>query len=151
MRTNPPKKDFPLLSDTFVQEQLGKTGFTFPLYSDFNFKWVHMDNFLRFCSIVSIIIASIKLALIGHLTPGTVVLIIICGLLILVGNRTIYIIVAAVAALVLFVKIYGGGTAIGESSLLQNLLTIALVVFGLHFMLRSFLPYRRNSTQLRRK
>lgn len=41
-----------------------------------------MDNFLRFCSIESIIIAFIKLALIGYLTPGTVVFIIISGLLI---------------------------------------------------------------------
>jgi hypothetical protein len=110
-----------------------------------------MDNFLRFCSIVSIIIACIKLALIGHLTLGTVVFIIICGLLILVGNRTIYIIVAAVAALVLFVKIYGGGSAIGESSLLQSLLTLALVVFGLYIMLRGFLPGRRNANQSRRR
>lgn len=109
-----------------------------------------MDNFLRFCSIVSIIIASIKLALIGHLTPGTVVFIIICGLLILVGNRTIYIIVAALAALVLFVKIYGG-SAIGESSLLQSLLTLALVVFGLYIMVRGFLPGRRNANQSRRR
>ncbi len=110
-----------------------------------------MDNFLRFCSIVSIIIVSIKLALIGYLTPGTVVFIIICGLLILVGNRTIYIIVAAVAAQVLFVKIYGGGSSFCESSLLQNLLTLALVVFGLYIMLRGFLPGRRNANQSRRR
>ena len=106
-----------------------------------------MDNFLRFCSIVSIIIASIKLALIGHLSPGTVVFIIVCGLLIILGNRTIYIIVAALAALVLFVKIYGGGSSIGESSLLQSLLTLALVMFGLYVMLRGFLPGRRNTNQ----
>lgn len=110
-----------------------------------------MDNFLRFCSIVSIIIASIKLAVIGHLTPGTVIFIIFCGLLILVGNRTIYIIVAAVAALVLFVKIYGGSSAIGESSLLHSLLTLALVVFGLYIILRGFLPGRRNANHSRRK
>ena len=110
-----------------------------------------MDNFLRFCSIVSIIIASFKLALIGHLSPGTVVFIIICGLLILTGNRTIYIIVAAVAALVLFVKIYRGGNPVGESSLLQDLLTLAVVVFGLYIMLRGFLPGRRNLRQSRRK
>ncbi len=110
-----------------------------------------MDNFLRFCSIVLIIIASIKIALIGHLTPGMVVLIIICGLLILVGNRTIYIIVAAVAALMFFVKIYGGGSSIGESSLLQSLFTLALVVFGLYIMLMGFLPGRRNANQSRRR
>lgn len=109
-----------------------------------------MENFLRFCSIVSIIIASIKLALIGHLTPGTVVFIIICGLLILVGNRTIYIIVAAVAALVLFVKIYGG-SSIGESSMLHSLFTLALVVFGLYIMIKGFLPGRRNANQSRRR
>jgi len=101
-----------------------------------------MDNFLRFCSIVSIIIASVKLALIGNLSPGTVVFIIICGLLILVGNRTIYIIVAAVAALVLFVKIYGGDWE-GESALLHSILTLALVCFGIYIMLRGLFPSMR--------
>lgn len=109
-----------------------------------------MDYFLRFCSIVSIIIASIKLALIGHLTSGTVVFIIICGLLILIGNRTIYIIIAAIAALVLFVKIYGGDSLV-ESTLLQGLLTLAVIVFGLYVMLKGFLPGRNNPRQSKRK
>lgn len=110
-----------------------------------------MWTILRFCSVISLIIFSLRLSAIGNLTPGTVVFIIICGLLILVGNRTIYIIVAAVAALVLFVKIYGGDSAIGESSLLQSLLTLALVVFGLNIMLRGFLPGRRYANQSRRR
>jgi hypothetical protein len=101
-----------------------------------------MNNFLRFCSIISIIIASIKLALIGNLTPGIVVFIIICGLIILLGNKTIYILGAAVAALVLFLKVYGG-TAQGESILLHSILTLALVCFGLFIMLRGlFKPSR---------
>ena len=108
-----------------------------------------MDNLLRFCSIVSIIIASIKLALIGNLKPGTVVFIIVCGLLILLGNRIIYIIIAAIAAIVLFVKIYGGGNYFGESSILQGLLTLALAVFGLYIMLKGFFPGRRNFRQSR--
>lgn len=98
-----------------------------------------MNNFLRFCSIISIIIASIKLALIGNLTPGIVVFIIICGLIILIGNRTIYIIGAAVAALVLFLKVYWGN-AQGESSLLHSILTLALVCFGIYIMLRGLFP-----------
>jgi len=110
-----------------------------------------MDNFLRFCSIVSIIIASIKLALIGHLTQGTVVFIIVCGLLILVSNRTIYIVVATVAALVLFIKIYGGDSSTAVSSLLQSILTLAMVVFGLYIMLKGFLSSLRNDDQSRSK
>lgn len=110
-----------------------------------------MDNFLRFCSIVSIIIASIRLAMIGNLNPGTVVFIIVCGILILLGNRKIYIIIIAIAAILLFVKLYGGGNSVGESSLLQGLLTLALVIFGWYIMLRGFLPGRRNLRQSRRK
>jgi len=101
-----------------------------------------MNNFLRFCSIISIIIASIKLAIIGNLTPGTVVFIIICGLIILLGNKTIYILGTAVAALVLFLKVYGG-SAQGESALLHSILTLTLVCFGIYIMLRGFFPSMR--------
>ena len=110
-----------------------------------------MDKFLRFCSIISIIIASIKLALIGHLTQGTVIFIIICGLLILIGNRTVYIIVAAGAALILFIKVYGGDTAIGRSSLLQSILTLAVVLFSLYFMLKSIFPTSKKENNSKRK
>jgi hypothetical protein len=101
-----------------------------------------MNNFLRFCSIISIIIASVKLALIGNLTPGIVVFIIFCSLIILLGNKTIYIIGAAIAALVLFLKVYGCG-AQGESTLLHSILTLALVCFGIYIMLRSLFPSRK--------
>jgi hypothetical protein len=101
-----------------------------------------MQNFLRICSIISIVIASIKLALIGNITPGTIVFIIICALIVLLGNRTIYIIGAAVAALVLFLKVYGGSPQ-GEAALLQSILTLAIVCFGLYIMLRGlFKPSR---------
>ncbi len=80
--------------------------------------------------------------MIGHLTPGTVVFIIICGLIVLLGNKTIYIIGAAVAALVLFLKVYGGSPE-GETALLQSLLSLALVCVGIYIMLRGlFRPSR---------
>src|ERR1035437_3311983 len=85
-----------------------------------------MNNFLRFCSIVSILIMAIKIALIGNLTPGVVVFIIICGLLILIGNKTIYIITAAGAAILLFIKVYGGGSSLSELHLLGSLLTLSV-------------------------
>lgn len=97
-----------------------------------------MQTFLKICSIISIIIAAIKLALIGNLSQGTIVFIILCGILILVGNRTVYIITAAVAALVLFIKLYGGN-ATGQYALLQSILTLALVCLGLYIMLRGFI------------
>jgi len=68
----------------------------------------------------------------------------------MIRNRTVNIIAAAVAALILFVKVYGGHSSTGESSLLQSLLTLALVVFGLYIMLRGFLLGRRNTNQSRR-
>lgn len=102
-----------------------------------------MQNFIRFCSIVSIIIASIKLALMGNLSPGIVVFIIFCGLLILLASRTIYIITAAVAALVLFIKIYGGRNPAVEFALLQSVLALALICFGIYVMLRGVFPVSR--------
>jgi len=96
-----------------------------------------MQTFLKICSIISIIIFSLRLAIMGNLTPGTVVFIIICGLLIMLGNRTIYIIAAAMAALVLFIKYYGGSS---EGALLQSILTLAIVIFGLYIMVKGFFP-----------
>lgn len=96
-----------------------------------------MQTFLKICSIISIIIAAIKLALIGNLSQGTVVFIILCGILILIGNRVVYIITAAVAAIVLFIKLYGGNDA-GQYALLQSILTLALVCLGFYIMLRGF-------------
>ncbi len=97
-----------------------------------------MQSFLKICSIISIIIAAIKLALIGNLSQGTVVFIILCGILILVGNRVVYIITAAAAALVLFVKLYGGSSA-GQFILLQSILTLALMCLGFYIMVRGFI------------
>lgn len=102
-----------------------------------------MNNFLRFCSIVSIVIAAIKLAIMGNLSQGTVIFIIAAAILILVGNRTIYIITAAIAALVLFLKVYGGGSAAGQTALLQSILALALVCFGLFIMIRGVFPSSR--------
>jgi hypothetical protein len=96
-----------------------------------------MQTLLKLCSIISIIIAAIKLALIGNLSQGTVIFIILCGILIAVGNRTVFIITGAVSALVLFIKLYGGSSA-GQLSLLQSILTLALVCFGLSIILRGF-------------
>lgn len=108
-----------------------------------------MNNFLRFCSIVSIIIAAIKLALMGNLSPGTVIFIIAAAILILVGNRTVYIITAAIAALVLFLKVYGGGNATAQSALLQSILTLALVCFGIFIMIRGIFPSTRRRRRYR--
>jgi hypothetical protein len=93
-----------------------------------------MQTLLKTCTIISIIIFSLRLAIIGNFTPSTVVFIIICAVLIMIGNRTIYIITAAIAALVLFVKLYGNGP--GETALLTSILTLALVVFGFYIMIR---------------
>ena len=104
-----------------------------------------MQTFLKICSIISIIIAAIKLAMIGNLSQGTVVFIILAGILILVGNRMVYIITAAVAALVLFIKLYGG-SGDGQYALMQSILTLALVCFGFYIMVRGFIG-RGNRTR----
>ena len=97
-----------------------------------------MNTLLRICSIVSMIIATIKLALLGNLSPITVVFILVCGVLIMVGNRTIYIITAAVAALVLFVKVYGGSPS-GEYAVLGAILQLVLVCVGIYVMFKGMI------------
>lgn len=95
-----------------------------------------MIPFLRLCSIISIIIASLKLAMIGGLTPNTTVFVIICGVMVAFGNRTLFSIAAAAAALVLFIKV-NGGTRAGEAALLQSILALAFAVFGLYLIVRT--------------
>lgn len=101
-----------------------------------------MQNFLKFCSIVSIIIAAFRLAIIGNLSPGTVVFIIICSLLILLGGRVVFTVTAAIAAVTLFVKVYGGDGA-GQSALLQGILSLALVCFGFYVIISGAFPSLR--------
>lgn len=96
-----------------------------------------MLSFLRLCSIVSIIIASLKLAMLGGLTPSTTVFIIICSVLVAFGNRALFTISAAAAALVLFIKV-NSGTRDGEVALLQSILALAFAVFGLYLIVRTF-------------
>lgn len=102
-----------------------------------------MQNFLKFCSIVSIIIAAFRLAIIGNLSPGTVVFIIICSLLILMGGKVVFTITAAIAAVTLFVKVYGGDGS-GQSALLQGILCLALVCFGLYTVISGAFPSIRS-------
>lgn len=92
-----------------------------------------MRLFLKLCSIVSLIIASIKIAMIGNLSQGLVAFTIICGVLFLVGNRKVYIITAAVASIVFFIKL-SGGNSIEQYALLQSILTLAVVCFGVYIM-----------------
>jgi hypothetical protein len=95
-----------------------------------------MITFLRFCSIISIIIASLKLAMIGGLTPNTTVFVIVCGLLIAFGNKNFFTIAAAAAALVLFIKV-NGGTSVGQAVLLQSILALGFAVFGIYLVVRN--------------
>lgn len=95
-----------------------------------------MKTFLKLCSIISIIIATLKLAMMGLLTFNLVVFIIFCGIVILVGNKTLYTVVAALAALVLFIKVYAEGGEIKEKVLLVNILTLAMMCLGIYIMLK---------------
>lgn len=98
-----------------------------------------MQTFLKICSIINIIIFNFWLAIMGNLRPGTVVFIIICGFLIMLGNQTIYIISAPVAALVLFIKLYGGNPE-AEGAFLQPILILAIVILGLYTMVSGLFP-----------
>ena len=94
-----------------------------------------MQNLLRFCSIISLILFTLKLGIAGNLTQGTVLFILIVGLLIVLGNRTIYIISSTIAALYIFIHLYGGNN-VEQYALLQSILTLALVSFGLYIMIK---------------
>lgn len=96
-----------------------------------------MKDFLRVCSIISVIIATIKIGLAGLLTPGWIVFIIICAIIFLAGGRKIFTITAAIASLALFARLYGQGDLHATNSILQSVLTLALVCIGIYIMFRS--------------
>ncbi len=98
-----------------------------------------MRTFLKFCTIISIIIATLKLAMMSRLSPGLVVFIIICALIVLVGNKTLYGITAAVAGLVLFVHVNSSNPEI-DTALMQSILTLAVMLFGIFLILRAVFP-----------
>jgi hypothetical protein len=95
-----------------------------------------MKDFLRVCSIISIIIATIKIGLAGLLTPEWIVFIIICSIIFLAGGRKIFIITAALASLALFARLYGHGDAQATTGILQSVLTLALICVGIYMMFR---------------
>ncbi len=101
-----------------------------------------MNNFLRFCSIVSITIATLKIGLAGLLTSGWIIFIIVCALLILAGGKKVFKITAALAALALFARYYGGGNTQQTNAVFQGVLTLALMLFGVYIMFRGFFRER---------
>lgn len=98
-----------------------------------------MRYFLRFCSIITLSIGAIKLGLSGLLTPGWIAFIIICALLFLAGGKRIIIITAAIAGLLLFARFYGGGNQQATNSIIQSVLCLSIMCFGIYIMFRGFI------------
>jgi hypothetical protein len=105
-----------------------------------------MNNLLRLCSIVSVIVATIKIALMGNLTPGLAAFIIICGMVILIGNKKIYIIIASVAALTLFIISHDTSPQ-GQFIILKAIMILVLSCIGLYVMLGGFSKRNGNSNK----
>lgn len=98
-----------------------------------------MRTFLKFCTILSIVIATIKIVMMSRLTPDTAVFIMIGALIILAGNKTLYTITAAIMALVLFLKVYGDTTR-WDNTILQSVIALAIMLLGIFVMLRGVFP-----------
>ncbi len=104
-----------------------------------------MNGILKFASIISLIIATLKLAFAGLLSQGWVVFILICGVVILAGGRKVLIVTAAFTGLVLFIRIYSRGNDVQAGILLKHLIILALVLFGIYTMLKGVSGSKNNN------
>ena len=75
-----------------------------------------MQTLLKISIIITIIIFSLRVAVIDDLTPGTVVFIIMCVVPIMIGNLSIYIITAVIASFQLFESLLSSPWEFGSTA-----------------------------------
>lgn len=75
----------------------------------------------------------------SRLTPAIAVFIMIGAIVILLGNKTLYTVTAAIVALVLFLKVYGGSAQV-NTEIAQAIITLGIMLFGIFLVLRAFFP-----------
>ena len=97
-----------------------------------------MKTILKIACIISIVVATIKLGIMGNLAPETAVIIMIGAVLILAGDKKVFIILAAVLSLYLFIKVYGSGNSQQETILLQGILMLVIILFGFWVMFKGY-------------
>lgn len=90
---------------------------------------------LRFLTILSLVVLSVRLFLIGAFSPTFIVIALVAGIAAMAFGRRGRIIAASIGALLLMGQFVSGGDAALRGQFIQSMLTIALVCAGIYLIL----------------
>lgn len=99
----------------------------------------------RFLSILALTVAVIRLFAAGLLTPGYVILTLICGVVVMAMGPRIRVAALAIGGLILFARLASGGDAVAMQGLMVQMLTVAIALFGIYTILKGPLGGRKRS------
>lgn len=91
---------------------------------------------LRILSILALVVSIIRLYAAGLLTQGWVIVALLTGLAVMIMGPKVRIAAIAIGGLLLLSRLYGEGDDSMMLGLMGQILAIAIVLFGIWFMLR---------------
>lgn len=90
---------------------------------------------LRFLTILSLVVLSVRLYLLGVFSPAFITIALVAGIAALAFGRRGRIIAGSIGALLLLAQFVSGGDAALRGQFIQSVLTIALVCAGIYLIL----------------
>lgn len=90
---------------------------------------------LRFLTILSLVVLSVRLYLLGVFSPVLIAIALIAGVAAMAFGRRGRIIAGSIGALLLLAQFVSGGDTAVRGQFIQSVLTIALVLAGIYLIL----------------
>ncbi|HMQ77451.1 MAG TPA: hypothetical protein PKE21_15035 [Flavobacteriales bacterium] len=92
---------------------------------------------LRFLTLLSLVVLSVRLFLRGVLSPTFIVIALIAVVAALAFGRRGRIVASSIGALLLLAQFVSGGDAVLRGQFIQSMLTLALVLAGIYTIVRA--------------
>lgn len=90
---------------------------------------------LRFLTILSLVVLSVRLYLLGVFSPVFITIALLAGVAAMAFGRRGRIVAASIGGLLLLAQFVSGGDAAVRGQFIQSVLTIALVLAGIYLIL----------------
>lgn len=98
---------------------------------------------LRFLALLALVVCVVRLFAAGLLTPGYVLIALLCGVALMAFGPKLRIAAIAIGGLFLFTKLASGGDAAAMNGLIGQLLAVAIGLTGIYIMFKAlFNPSR---------
>ena len=90
---------------------------------------------LRFLTIISLVVLSVRLYLLGVFSPGFITIALVAAVVAMALGRRGRIVAASIGGLLLLAQFVSGGDAALRGQFIQSMLTLALVLAGIYIIL----------------